>query len=110
MTEESSNCPVCSSFANFRCSGCAKVRYCSRDHQKQHWKLHKTDCCCWKIGEDGKVGRHLVASRDIKAGEIVIKEKPLLLTPPKITPPVCLGCCREFEPIEDAQTDEGIVK
>ena len=28
-----------------RCSSCALVAYCSRDCQKQHWALHKHQCC-----------------------------------------------------------------
>jgi len=26
------------------CSGCKKVRYCSLEHQKAHWKEHKKEC------------------------------------------------------------------
>ncbi|KZT03168.1 uncharacterized protein LAESUDRAFT_744706 [Laetiporus sulphureus 93-53] len=26
------------------CTGCLKVRYCSRDCQKKHWKVHKLQC------------------------------------------------------------------
>jgi hypothetical protein len=31
-----------------KCAGCGRPRYCSRECQKQHWKLHKPDC----IAED----------------------------------------------------------
>ena len=27
-----------------KCAGCGKPRYCSRECQKQHWKLHKPEC------------------------------------------------------------------
>lgn len=37
-------------------------------------------------------GRYLVASRDIKPGEIVLKESPLISGPSQITAPVCIGC------------------
>lgn len=45
-----------------------------------------------QICEDEVLGRHLVASRDIKAGEVVVKESPLLQGPCQVTGPVCLGC------------------
>ena len=38
-------CAVCSSTVALRlCSACAQVAYCSREHQKQHWKCHKSLC------------------------------------------------------------------
>ena len=27
-----------------RCADCGKVKYCSRECQKKHWKIHKADC------------------------------------------------------------------
>lgn len=27
-----------------QCTGCASTRYCSREHQTQHWQHHKTSC------------------------------------------------------------------
>lgn len=94
--QPSATCALCSEKANSRCGGCNKVSYCSREHQKKHWKIHKGECCSWKICESPQLGRYLVAIRDIKAGEIIMRERPILLTPPKVTPPVCLGCYREF--------------
>ena len=38
-----------------------------------------------------------MASRDIKAGEIVIKEAPLVQGPSQITRPVCVGCLQGLE-------------
>ena len=38
-------CAVCGDWASQRCKGCMKVRYCSRKHQKEHWKKqHKYEC------------------------------------------------------------------
>lgn len=89
------DCPVP---AVSRCGGCQKVGYCSKEHQKLHWKDHKGDCCGWKVSENKRLGRFLIAVRDVKPGEIIMQEKPLIITPPKITLPVCLGCYSEFKP------------
>ena len=35
----------------------------------------------------------MVAARNIKAGEVVLKEAPLTYGPNEITKPICLGCC-----------------
>ena len=39
-----------------------------------------------------ELGRYLVATRDIKAGEKVFTDAPLVVGPCPITPPVCLKC------------------
>ncbi|KAF7283536.1 hypothetical protein GWI33_000340 [Rhynchophorus ferrugineus] len=46
----------------------------------------------FKISTDGEIGRHLVATRDFKPGEIILKEAPLIWGPTQETVPVCLGC------------------
>lgn len=46
----------------------------------------------FQVCEDEKVGRHLVATRDIKPGDVVLKEAPLIWGPAQVTVPVCLGC------------------
>lgn len=101
--EPKAKCALCSAEANSHCGGCNKVSYCTKEHQKKHWKIHKSECCCWKICESPLLGRYLAAVRDIKAGEILLKERPILVTPPKVTPPICLGCYREFHLEQDDQ-------
>jgi TPR repeat protein len=40
-----SKCAYCRSSGPMqRCSRCLSCRYCSRDHQKAHWKFHKRSC------------------------------------------------------------------
>ena len=31
-----------------KCSGCNNSFYCSREHQKLHWKQHKIECSKWQ--------------------------------------------------------------
>lgn len=38
------------------------------------------------------MGRYLVASRDLRPGELVIKECPIAVGPCTDSDPVCLGC------------------
>ena len=44
---EVKNCalPGCKEAGVFRCMKCKKVSYCGQEHQKQHWKVHRKDCC-----------------------------------------------------------------
>ncbi|BES92705.1 MYND finger [Nesidiocoris tenuis] len=85
-------CLVCTQPASSRCSSCRAASYCSKEHQKQHWKTHKNQCIPYQVKEDKKLGRFLVASRDIQRGDVILKEHPLLSGPPHSTGPVCLGC------------------
>ncbi|KAG7175063.1 SET domain-containing protein SmydA-8-like 4 [Homarus americanus] len=36
--------------------------------------------------------RHMVATRDIRPGEVILKEAPVVIGPKQRSPPVCLGC------------------
>jgi len=85
-------CAQCGGAANQRCTGCHITFYCSRDHQKQHWKKHKSSCCAYKVCSSPSLGRYLVATRDLKPGEMVISETPLVIGPQAVTIPICLAC------------------
>ena len=37
-------CPVCGKPGTKVCAGCSKVAYCSKEHQREHWKEHKLVC------------------------------------------------------------------
>ncbi|EAT46912.1 AAEL001936-PA [Aedes aegypti] len=85
-------CPVCNQPAKKRCSGCSAAYYCSVEHQRQDWKNHKNVCHPFKICSDERYGRYMMATKDIKAGDVVLKESPLVYGPAQITNPVCVGC------------------
>ena len=45
-----------------------------------------------KIGKSKELGKFLYASTDIKKGDVLWTEKPLVVGPVAVTPPVCLCC------------------
>lgn len=70
----------------------------------------------FQIAENESMGRYMRAIRLIKAGEIVLREKPLIYGPKIISAPICLGCNRyvkpqdipEIEPSSTPSTSSGI--
>ncbi|XP_063844940.1 uncharacterized protein LOC135091329 [Scylla paramamosain] len=47
-----------------------------------------------RVAHNEELGRHLVAARDMAAGEVVVVEPPLLLALRERSPPSCLTCFR----------------
>lgn len=43
------NCAVCDQPSGLKCSNCTKAHYCSKEHQKQHWKIHKQICFPFEV-------------------------------------------------------------
>jgi len=86
-------CAYCQVQANQRCTGCHETFYCSREHQKLHWKKHKNHCCAFKACTSNlEMGRYIIATRDLKPGELILTESPIVIGPQAVTPPVCLAC------------------
>ncbi|XP_072400359.1 SET domain-containing protein SmydA-8 isoform X1 [Diabrotica undecimpunctata] len=94
MSEEN-KCQVCQKPADQRCGGCHSVHYCCKEHQKNDWKQHKKHCKPFKVCTDDVLGRHLKATKDLKPGDVIIQENPLIWGPAISTVPVCLGCGQE---------------
>ncbi|CAK1555582.1 unnamed protein product [Leptosia nina] len=99
-------CEVCQQPANQTCGGCKSVFYCSKNHQKSAWKDHKFKCHPFEVQYSKTAGRYLVARRDIKQGEIILREKPCVSGPRTACTPHCLSCNKKSEPIKkDDVTD-----
>ena len=89
-------CAMCHAGATQCCSSCRSVFYCNREHQRQHWKVHKIQCTPCKLNISTELGYHIVASRDIQQGEIILKENPIIQGPKIVSLPSCLGCGRRI--------------
>jgi len=90
-------CSVCKASPATPCTGCHSANYCGKECQKKDWKLHKTQCKAFKVVYAAEEhGRSIVAARDVKAGEVLIKATPLAVGPrmhnPTPSPLPCLGC------------------
>lgn len=44
MNEQRRTCPVCQIESKLRCTRCKSVWYCSPQHQKDDWSIHKLVC------------------------------------------------------------------
>ncbi|XP_068150110.1 SET domain-containing protein SmydA-8 [Drosophila tropicalis] len=97
MPSSLTNCAFCQARASQICAACKSVVYCSREHQKEHWKKgHKRECKCYEVASNEMLGRHLRATRDIKIGEQILREAPLVVGPKVASAPICLGCHRNI--------------
>ncbi|XP_059608080.1 SET domain-containing protein SmydA-8-like [Phlebotomus argentipes] len=90
------SCGLCGAPCEKKCANCRGVFYCSVKHQREHWRSHKKSCPAFSVCRDDKVGRFLVASRNLKFGDVILKEAPLVTGPSQFTAPVCLGCLQEI--------------
>ncbi|XP_035444080.2 SET domain-containing protein SmydA-8 isoform X1 [Spodoptera frugiperda] len=52
---------------------------------------------CYEIKQSEVMGRYLVASRDIRAGEVIVEEPAIAVGPCTGCGLICLGCYRELE-------------
>ncbi|XP_035790859.1 SET domain-containing protein SmydA-8-like isoform X2 [Anopheles albimanus] len=92
-------CAVCSAPASQQCAACQQIVYCGRDHQRLHWKTtHRLECQCYRVVENDCLGRYVVATRNIRQGEVIFRDAPAVIGPKMASVPVCLGCNRDLVP------------
>lgn len=51
-----------------------------------------------KVRRNDKLGRYMVAARDLKAGEVLFREVAVVHGPKMLSHPICLGCHRALVP------------
>ncbi|KAL1497645.1 hypothetical protein ABEB36_008568 [Hypothenemus hampei] len=102
-------CAECGQPADLKCSACKLVAYCGKEHQKKHWKEHKSFCRPFEVVENSQKGKCLVATRDLQPGDLILTEYPLIYGPrPHVVeegPVPCPGCCRLIIPEEAARCE-----
>ncbi|GLV35041.1 SET and MYND domain containing arthropod-specific member 4 [Carabus blaptoides fortunei] len=96
--EITKKCTVCLTVATITCNNCNSVHYCSKEHQKEHLKAHKNDCKLYVIRTNSILGRYIVTGRDIKQGETILKDTPIVIGPPIEASPLCLNCYKPISP------------
>ena len=79
-----STCRLCSNAGGKLCSKCKSVSYCSVVCQKKDWPRHKGKCAPVVVRDMEEEGRGLVASKDIKMGDLIIKEAAVIALPADI--------------------------
>ncbi|XP_072944592.1 SET domain-containing protein SmydA-8-like [Epargyreus clarus] len=52
---------------------------------------------CYEVKHSDVMGRYVVASRDIRAGELIMEQPALAVGPCSGCPLICLGCYRELD-------------
>ena len=78
-----------------KCGRCQSITYCSVECQREDWTRHKWNCLPVMVTEIPEKGRGLVASRDIKMGELIFKEKPSIKLPWNPTGPAFMTLLKD---------------
>lgn len=94
----SGECVVCGRDGPLKCGRCQTDFYCGRQHQVEDWPRHRKGCGSIELHVSSEFGRYVVATKDIPAGAILMREVPLVATPkygPTADRPVCVGCFLE---------------
>jgi len=69
---------MCKAASTKKCAGCAQVYYCGVRCQKAAWKMHRQECAPVKVELVEEKGRGLIATRDIKQGQLVIQDTAIV--------------------------------
>ena len=75
VAREGVTCVSCASPGDKKCTACHSVTYCSQKCQKMDWSRHKRLCMPVMVQKTEHKGNGLVASRDFKMGDLILKEK-----------------------------------
>ena len=78
-----------------QCQKC--LLYMCRRHKSVHF-TEEGDCYPYKVEFRGCQGRILVATRNIRRGELICRESPAIVGPYSRTSPQCLQCFKTFPP------------
>ena len=74
------------------CSACGEASACSPEHLRLHRREEDGECFPWKVEEREGVGRLMVTTRPIAAGEVIFREEPVVSGPSQTSNLLCLSC------------------
>ena len=84
-------CTLCDNSGSVECDECALI-FCSTEHSNLHRNGKTGECFPVKVKECEKVGRYLVTSRFVRAGETLFEEEPVAAGPNQESAAICLIC------------------
>jgi len=88
--ERKGKCFLCERETNQVCTSCNKVFYCSQEHYIYH--RQQSYCFPFRIVWRSGKGKCMVASRDIKALELILFDTAIVVGPRNKSDAVCLEC------------------
>lgn len=77
------------------CPGCSLVHYCSLEHLSNHYDGQV--CLPFKIKFARARGRYAIATREIDATELIMRDEPLVVGPSRQQKIVCVECLRPVD-------------
>eukprot|EP00092_Neocalanus_flemingeri_P045750 GFUD01051271.1.p1 GENE.GFUD01051271.1~~GFUD01051271.1.p1 ORF type:complete len:551 (-),score=122.42 GFUD01051271.1:56-1708(-) len=85
-------CFICSYPAFLQCQKCEHVAFCSEEHGRLHSREGFADCFPYRVGFTEGVGRQIITTRDIRMGEVIYVEDPIVVGPSQECDAICLSC------------------
>ncbi|TRY73393.1 hypothetical protein TCAL_09913 [Tigriopus californicus] len=84
-------CFLCQNPSVLECSKCRAIFYCSDQHLQVHFGS-ENQCLAFKITKKPVIGNIMVATRHIRATEVILEERPAIYGPKNSSLPNCLEC------------------
>ena len=76
LEPQNETCFLCQNVAHYKCAKCKKTVFCSPEHGRLHIRDDLSECFPYTVDEEG-----IVASRDIRQGEVVMVDTPMMVGP-----------------------------
>jgi len=93
--ERKGECFLCSRPSSTKCPSCELVHFCCNDHLLAH--RQQNYCFPFRVRWRSGKGRCLVATRDIKALELIMFDAAIAHGPQNMTVPLCLECGKSVD-------------
>ena len=60
---------------------------------------------CYRIAKNSELGRHILVTKDVKKGDIIFKDYPLVTGPSRESAPCCVSCYKLLDLSTEASSD-----